>query len=284
MPDIHIVVDSTANVSPSMLSAHPNLHVVSLAVMMGGQEWPEERISPQELFAAVAAGKDHPKTSQPSPGDFSRVVGPLIQDGNDVIIITLSGALSGTLQSAKTAASIVGSNRIWVVDSGTTAIGMVKMAEWALTEAARGTAAEIIVSSLKERQRCTRTMFVPGTLEYLHKGGRIGGAAALIGTIFQIKPILYLVEGKVAVLDKVRTRQRAIARMIEELRTCERPAYIGVVQIEAPDEGEELGKQISEFYPDCEISVTSGGSVLGTHLGPGLLGIIYQESLKEDGA
>ncbi|HMM21976.1 MAG TPA: DegV family protein [Selenomonadales bacterium] len=283
MPDIHIVLDSTAGVSPAILSAYANLHVVSLTVMLDGQEWPEEKIAPAELFAAVAAGRRHPRTSQPSPGDFARVAGPLARDGNDVIIITLSSAVSGTLQSAKTGASMVG-GRVWVIDSGTTAAGMVKMAEWALEEAARGTPAEKIAGGLEARRQRTRTMFVPGTLEYLHKGGRIGGASALIGTLLQIKPVLYLVEGKVAVLDKVRTRQRAVARMVEELKRCRRPAYIGIVQIEAADEGDRLERQLRELYPDCDITVAAGGAVLGTHLGPGLLGIIYQESLEEDGA
>jgi DegV family protein with EDD domain len=124
-------------------------------------------------------------------------------------------------------------------------------------------------------------MFVPGTLEYLHKGGRIGRAAALLGGILQIRPVLHLVGGKVDVLDKVRTQQRALARMVEELTTHRHLEYIGVVHITAPDKAEQLAADVSGRYPDTPISVSKAGSVLGAHLGPGLVAIIYQDKVPE---
>ncbi|MGI6092738.1 MAG: DegV family protein [Negativicutes bacterium] len=273
---IHVVVDSTAQVSAEMLGRHDNLHVVPLKVIIGSQEWPENLMSNSELFALSKSKGVHPKTSQPSPGDFISVFEPLIAAGHQVVVITLSGGLSGTVGSAQAAANMVDAKNISVVDSGTTAIGMIQMAKAALEMAATGHNLDDIARHLARLASLTYTMFVPNTLENLHKGGRIGGAAAMFGTILQIKPLLYLAEGKVAVLDKVRTRSRAVSRMVDELKRQERLAYIGVGYINCQDEAEGIARQIMELYPGTPLVMSELGSVLGTHLGPGLIGLIYQ--------
>lgn len=280
MQGLHVVVDSTANIPAELLASYANLHVVPLTVSLGSSEWLENQVLCSELFALVAANGRYPRTSQPSPGDFATVIAPLAEAGRQVIVITLSGGLSGTLQSAKTAAQLVGERQVRVIDSGTTAIGMVRMAEVALLEADRGASLESIAALLINMRQATRTMFVPDTLEYLHRGGRIGGAAALFGTILQIRPVLHLAEGKVAVLDKVRTRQKAVARMLEELKKCPQPAYIGIVHIEAIAEATALKDIVEEMYPGVEVTISACGAVLGTHLGPGLLGVVYQEAVS----
>jgi DegV family protein with EDD domain len=276
---LHVVLDSTANVPAELLAAHANLHVVPLTVTIGTRQWPEGELTVADLFGLVESTKLHPKTSQPAPGDFAQVLAPLVQAGCPVLVITLCGGLSGTLQSARTAVRLVGDRQVWVIDSGTTAIGMVKMAQAALYQAQAGVSPAGVVELVAAMAQATRTMFVPDTLEYLHKGGRIGGAAALLGTVLQIRPVLYLADGRVEVLDKVRTRQRAIDRMVEELKTCRDPAYIGVVHIEAAAEAARLQGSLQMLYPDTTVTVSTAGAVLGAHLGPGLLGLIYQKSL-----
>ena len=278
MPDIHILIDSTANITEDYTAKHPSLHIVPLKVMLEGREWAEDELSPAELFALVEQTGGIPRTSQPSAGDFLTVLEPLVQDGHEIIVITLAGALSGTAQGAGTVARMLNSSAIHIIDSGTTAIGMVYLAEAALQMADSGSTAAAIAVKLQQMAKTIHTLFVPGMLEYLHKGGRIGGAAALFGSILQIKPILHLVDGKVAVLDKVRTRSRAIARMTAELEQYGRPARIGIVENGALAEAEALSSQIRELYPYSDISVSGIGSVLGAHLGPGLIGLIFQEN------
>lgn len=276
MPNIHVVIDSTAQAPAEMLERYKNLHVVPLNVIVDHEEWPENQLPSAELFALAQLRRSHPKTSQPAPGDFISVFKPLIESGCQIIVITLSGGLSGTVQSAQAAANMVDAKNIRVIDSGTTAMGMVKMAESALEMAAAANDLASIVKQIEDMVRLTFTMFVPSTLEYLHKGGRIGGAAAMFGTILQIKPILYLVEGKVAVLDKVRTKPRAVGRMLEELKKEERLAYVGVGHVDCLAEAETLAEQVKELYSGTHVFISGLGSVLGTHLGPGLLGLIYQ--------
>jgi len=281
MDSIHVVLDSTANVPPEMLKKHANLHVVPLKVRLGDQEWTEPELSPEQLFDLIAATNKFPQTSQPAPGDFLQVIAPLTEQDQAIIVITIAGGLSGTIQSARTATQLTAAKKLYILDSGTTAVGMVHFADIALKLADQGWPVEQIVAHLKRCIDSTRTMFVPKTLEYLYKGGRIGRAAALVGGILQIRPVLYLADGKVDVLDKVRTHQRAVARMLEELYSWPDLEYIGVVHIAAPELAEQVVEQIRPRYPKAVITVTTGGSVLAAHLGPGLVGIIYQDKLLQ---
>ena len=279
MHKVHIVLDSTANVPIGMREKHKNLHVVPLTLTLGKNQWYEEQISNEQLFSLVQTTGEFPKTSQPAPGDFIHTFQPILDAGGEIIVITLSSGLSGTIQSARTAAQTLDPKRISVVDSGTTAIGMVNMAQTALALAAAFEPAGAIASHLEQLSKVTHTLFVPRTLDYLYKGGRIGGAAALIGGILQIHPVLYLNNGKVAVLDKVRTWTKAVGRIVEEVKQHNNPMHIGVVHIGAAREAEGLRQQLEMRYPEQSISLSTGGAVLAAHLGPGLLGVILQDAL-----
>lgn len=279
MANIHIIVDSIGQVPSEMLAMHPNLHIVSLKVRVGDQEWQEDDISTKELFKICHERKQHPKTSQPSPGDFIAVCKPLIDAGKEIIIISVSGGLSGTVEGARSVANMLDEKHIYVLDSGTASVGMVQMAKTALEMIASGNTAKEIVNRVEALARVTHTFLIPDTLEYLYKGGRIGGAAALFGSILQIRPLLHLMEGKVAVLDKVRTKQRVVNRMLEELQKYHNLEYIGVGQIDVPEEGRILAERIKALYPDTPIVSAEIGSVLGAHLGPGLLGLVFQEKI-----
>jgi DegV family protein with EDD domain len=276
---IHIVVDSIGQVPAEMLAMYPNLHIVSLKVRIGDQEWQENEISTKELFQISKDKKLHPMTSQPAPGDFIEVCKPLIAAGKEIIIIAVSGGLSGTVEGARSVAKMLDEEHIHVLDSATASVGMVQMAKKALEMASSGCNAKEIVATVEAMAKATHTFLIPDTLEYLYKGGRIGGAAALFGSILQIRPLLQLVDGKVAVIDKVRTKQRAINRMLDELKKYPNLEYVGIGQIEVPSEGEALAVRIKEMYPNTPILPAKIGSVVGTHLGPGLLGLIFQEKI-----
>lgn len=279
MPNIHVIVDSIGQVPSEMLAMHPNLHIVSLKVRVGDQEWQENEISTRELFEICQNRRQHPTTSQPAPGDFITVCKPLIEAGKEVIIICVSGGVSGTVEGARSVANMLDEKHIHVIDSGTASVGMVQMAKGALEMIANGNTAQEIVRRIEAQAKATHTFLIPDTLEYLYKGGRIGGAAALVGSILQIRPLLHLVEGKVAVLDKVRTKQRVVNRMLDELQKYQNLEYIGVAHIDIPEEGKILAERIKEIYPDTPIISAGIGAVLGAHLGPGLLGLVFQEKI-----
>lgn len=279
MSQIHIIVDSCAQISREMLETYPNLHSVSMKVRVGDQEWAEDKITSAELFKIAGERKLHPQTSQPAPGDFIEICKPLLDAGKEIIIITVSGGLSGTVEGAKAVAKMLDENRIRVVDSGTASIGMLQMAKAALMMVDSGMKIQEIIWKLHGIIESTHTLILVDTLEYLYKGGRIGGAAALFGTILQIKPVIHLVDGKVAILDKVRTKQRAVNRVFEEISNYKELEYIGVGNVNCPEEGQAIIGKLKELYPSVQVLPAAIGSVLGAHLGSGMIGIVLQEKV-----
>ena len=277
--NIHIVIDSTAHADSEFINQHKNLHVVPLKLVLGDKEYNEDEITNEELFDKVKATKAFPKTSQPPIGDFVNLFTKLVDEGNKVIVITVSAGLSGTIQGATNAANMVNKKDIKVIDSGTTAVGMLRLAEKAVAMVEEGVDFDEIVDRLQQCANATNTVVITDTLEYLYKGGRIGGAAALFGTIMQIKPVMALEDGKIIILDKVRTRNKSITRMIEELAKFKAFDYIGIAHIAAYDEALKLKERLQQIYPDTRITVTTGGAVLASHLGPGVLSLMYQERI-----
>lgn len=278
---LQVVIDSTAMVDKEWLGRHENLHVVPLSVRIGEQEWLDTDISGAELFQKASAAKEMPKTSQPAQGQFIQLFQELTARGQEVVCILLSGGLSGTASTARMAAAQVDPRLIRVIDSGTTAIGLVQMAKAALEAAEAGKSLAEVVHLMDAMARRTHTLFIPGTLEYLHKGGRIGGAARLFGGILQLRPLLYLQNGKVQVLDKVRTQKRALERAMQDILVLKRPAYIGVGHVDNPELAAQTAALVKEAQPEAQVEVFLISPVIGAHTGPGLIGFIYQENLEE---
>ena len=273
-----IVADSTAGITPDMLATNANLRVVPLQLIIGAEEWAENNMTAAEMFRLCRERGIHPRTSQPSPGAFMDAFAPATQ-GRAVIMITLSGGLSGTVEGARAVARQMGTDNLFVIDSATAAIGTRKLVEEALNLTAAGMPAADVAAELERRARGTHTLIVPATLEYLHKGGRIGGAAALFGSILQVRPVLHLVDGKIRVLDKVRTQSRALIRAVDEIGRYALPVYIAVAHVEAPEMAATVREELRRRYPDYDISLTEASPVLGAHLGPGVVGVFFRERL-----
>lgn len=280
MSNIHVVLDSAATVPEAMLAEHPNLHIVQLKVNIGDTEWNEFELSNSDLFRIAKEKGVHPRTSQPAPGDFARAFA-LAAEGQPIIMISISGGLSGTVNGARAAAKEFKGREIYVIDSGTASIGATRLAEAALRMAADGQQAADIAERLQRMADATHTLLIPDSLDYLYKGGRIGGAAALFGSILQIKPVLMLNEGKVQVLDKVRTRSRAVARMLEELDKHGELEYIGVGHGEAEEAAQEIYNIVCQRYPAIPVTLFTIGPVLSAHLGPGIVGLVFQSKLVQ---
>lgn len=275
---IHLISDSTAVVPKDMLEAHSNLHVIPLQICMNGKYIPDTETSIEEVIEVSEREKKSIPTSQPSTGDFLAAFEQVPAD-EPIIVIALTSGVSGTYNGACLAAKQSGRKQIAVINSRTTAIGMVQLLEDAFGWIEQGLSFDEVVENLQKAALRMRTTFKVDTLDYLRRGGRIGKAAGLIGSILKIKPVIFLNDkNEVDVLDKVRTDKKANACMMKYLADNAPCKHIGIVHIENPEGAEELRQKVQAEYPDVKVTVTTGTPILAAYLGPGLVGIIFESA------
>lgn len=271
-----VLVSDSCHYLPAEMAAACGLHEVSLYVHRGGVAQRELEITDyDEYYRRLAAEPELPTTSQPSIGDFLAVYEPLIEAGHEIVSIHLAGGMSGTVRSAEQARDQLGdaAERVHVIDSGTACGGQALMLLGAAAAVREGADAEGAVARAHEVRERLKLWFVVDTLEYLRRGGRIAGAQAWLGTALRIKPILS-VESEITPVERVRTSKRAFERLVSLLEECRDQGCDGwVIQhIQAPAEAaalEERGRQIFGVGPVYTAEI---GPVIGTHVGPGLLG------------
>jgi len=274
---IQIVTDSSAYLPADLVQQH-NIHVIPLKVHFGAQTYRDEiDLSHQEFYRMLAEAETLPTTSQPSAGEFFDLYSGLSKDGHEIISIHLSSKLSGTISSAQSAKEMLPEAMISIIDSASTAMGLGLMVLTAARAAAEGKTTAEIVTAVEKMIPAMNVVFVVDTLEYLQKGGRIGGAAALVGTLLKVKPILCLKDGRVEPLDKVRSKRKALARLLEV--TEERvgpgtPMRVAVLHAQVPDEARELEQKVRARFNCAECYFSELGPVLGTHTGPGVVGLV----------
>lgn len=275
---IRIVTDSSADI-PEHIAAALDITVVPLIVTFGTESYREGvDISHDEFYERLIRVRDAselPKTSIPSPADFAEVYRRILEEGDDVISIHLSSDLSGLFNAACLAAREVDSTnkRITMIDSrnvsmclGWTAIAS---AELALRDESKET---IVAHALSMLPRLKIPSYLD-TLEFIKHGGRIGGAEALLGTVLDVKPILHLEGGTVAPLEKVRTRGKAMDRLVELAKELAPFDDLAVMHTHAPELAEELAKKLSNIHPRGNILIAETGIVMGSHTGPNSLGL-----------
>jgi DegV family protein with EDD domain len=272
---IHMVTDSSAYLPPD-LKAQYGIRTTSLNICVGDQTFAEDGgITQGEFVKLVSTVETAPTTSQPSVGEFMQLYQELTGDGDEVISVHISEKLSGTVPNARSAAQEVASDRISVVDSRSTSVGLLIMVVSACKAIAAGRDRAQVLSMLERMVQECEIVFSVETLEYLHKGGRISGASRFLGTVLNIKPILYLEEGKIEALDKVRTTKRARQRILDEIaqRMAGRRVHAGVTHLLAPEAAQELVAAARERLDCASMYVSELGPAIGSHVGPGLLGI-----------
>jgi fatty acid kinase fatty acid binding subunit len=278
-----IVLDSTSDF-PEAPARFPNMRVVPLYVRFGDQAYRDYvELSPHEFYERLAGEAALPTTSQPTPQDFADVYGEL-SAYERIYSLQLSAKLSGTFQSAELAAAQLG-DRLRVVDTETASLAIAMLALAIQRQLTRGTTdgeLEALIDSFK--QRCD-VVFTVGTLEYLHKGGRIGRAQALAGTLLNLKPILSIEDGIVIPIGRVRGRQKALeefARVFVE-RTEDLPGLrVAIAHAEAPEWIDVITQLVRSRRPRAEIElVGSLGAVVGTHAGPGTVGFFWFQDVEE---
>ncbi len=271
-----IVLDSTADF-PQAPERFPNWRVVPLYVLFGDQNYKDYvELSPTEFYARLRAADELPTTSQPTPGDFLAVYEQL-SGYERVYSLHLSSALSGTYQSATTAASEFG-EKIRTVDSesASAAIAMLGLAIQRRLD--RGTTDEEIEGLIRRFRAEAGLLFTVDTLEFLRRGGRIGRASAWAGQLLHVKPIL-TIEREVVPLKRVRGNQKAMQEFVSEFtsRTQDAPTLkVGIAHADAPERAEQLRKMVRGERPQAEVElVTTLGAVVGTHAGPGTIGFFW---------
>ncbi len=261
---------------PRELAERSALHEVSLYVHRDGNALRESEITDYDAYyESLAHAAELPTTSQPSIGDFLAAYQPLITAGHEIVSIHLSGGLSGTVRSAEQAREQLGeaAERVHVVDSQT-ACGAEGLMILAAAAAIRnGAMAEQAVAQARAARADLQFLFSLDTLEYLRKGGRIGGAQAWLGSALKIKPILSL-ESEIGAVERVRTSRKAFERLVRLLEQMKADGCDGwVVQhTHIPDQAQALVERGREIFGTEPMFVSEIGPVIGTHIGPGLLG------------
>jgi DegV family protein with EDD domain len=270
------IVSDTCHYLPRALIAANQIHEVSLYVHRADEVRRESELSDydryyRELGDAVVL----PTTSQPSIGDFLEVYEPLVEQGHEIISIHLSGGISGTVRAAEQARNQLGESarHIHVIDSRSACGGEGLMLLAAAAAARSGSNVEGAIERAREARAHLKLWFAIDTLEYLRRGGRIGGAQAWLATALNVKPILS-VEYEIEPVERVRTARRAFERMVDVLRSCQAEGADGwVVQhIQAPEQADRLRARGREIFGTEPVIMSELGPVIGTHVGPGLLG------------
>ena len=285
---VAVVTDSTAYL-PSALVDEYGIEVVPLYVVLAGRSGREGfDIGPGDVARALSVRGQHVSTSRPTPGDFVAVYRRCLDAGADrVVSVHLSAELSGTWDAARLAAAQVGEHIVTVVDSRSAAMGSGFAVLAAARAAARGVAPAGVAAAARRTAAATRTLFVVDTLEHLRRGGRIGSAAAFLGSALAVKPVLHVQDGRVVPLEKVRTSGRAMNRLVQRAveAAAGGTAAVAVHHLAAAERADRLATEVRGRLPGLrELYVSELGAAIGAHVGPGAVGIVVAPSTEEHDA
>lgn len=271
-----IVTDSTAYITAEE-RARLNIQMIPLSVNISGQLFAEEvDITASEFYDKVRGAKEFPKTTQPPIGEFVALFDELAKEYDEVISIHLSSGISGTYQGAIQAGEMVEGIEVHAFDSeiscAVQGFYVLKAAEMAK----EGYSAKEILAALADMQQYIRAYFIVDDLAHLQRGGRLSAAAALIGGLLQVKPVLHFVDKVIVPFEKIRTRKKALKR-VEELLAEDAKKYDAmdavVIHGNCQAEAQEWLEQLAKTYPHVNFKLSYFGPVIGTHLGEGSLGL-----------
>ena len=274
---VAIITDGACSLTPAM-GKEFGLHVVPVHVSFNGKSYKSGvDLDADEFYRLLRTSKDLPTTSQPTALDFVNANTQLAEEAEEIVTIVVSHLLSATLQSAQMAQQEFSTVPVHVIDSESVSLGLGMIAIAAARAAAEGQNAQQILQLVERIKKSINIIFTVDTLEYLHKGGRIGGGAAFLGSALKIKPILYVKDGRIEPLEKQRTQTRAIARMLElvEEKAGGSKTHFAILHCDAEKEAQELGEKVKAKFNCASLVISEAGSVIGTHAGPGTLGVVF---------
>ncbi len=278
MSKVAIVTDSTATIPKDIMEQYP-LWEVPL-VLIFGEETLEDRvdIQPSEFYDRLETDPIHPTTSQATPASFQKIFGQLLDEGYDILAVLISPKLSGTVESANQVKAEYPDAAIEVFNSESIVMGLGWQALMAARAAKEGASLAECKEVVEKAKPMTGVIFAVETLEYLHRGGRIGGGAKFLGTALNFKPILEIREGAVESVERVRTRKKSLARvvrLIEERIDGRKPLHLAALNANAEEDARWLlDVGCAHLNPD-EKMYTDVSPVIGTHVGPGVVGLAF---------
>lgn len=281
---IAVVTDSTAYLSPEERKRH-NIYMIPLSVTLEDGVYEEEvEIQAKEFYDKVRNAKVFPKTSQPSIGKFVELFETLAKEYDEVICIHLSSGISGTYQSAMQAGNMVEGIKVHVFDSEISCSPQGYYALQAAKMAGEGKSSAEILETLEALKRRMRAYFIVDDLSHLQRGGRLSSAAAIVGGLLQIKPILHFENKVIVPFEKIRTKKKAMNR-VEELLAQDAAQYDRIyamlIHANREEEAREWMAKLQEKFPNVEFALSYFGPVIGTHLGEGSLGLGWVPEISE---
>lgn len=276
--EVAIMTDSTAYLSEELKNQH-NIHVVPLSVVFGNTAYREAiDITTEEFYQKVKESESFPKTSQPSIGDITQRYEELANDYDAVISVHLSSGISGTYYAVVSAGEMVEAIDVYPFDSELSAIPQGFYVLGAAEMAESGKKPGEIINRLNKMKESMRAYFMVDDLSNLQRGGRLNHAQAIIGSLLQVKPILHFVDTKIVPFEKIRTRKKAINRivgMLEDDAKEGKNMKVAVIHANNEDSAIELKKRIDSMYPNIDSIISYFGPVIGTHLGEGAIGVCW---------
>jgi len=273
-----IVLDSTSDY-PEAQARFPNMRVVPLYVRFGDESYRDYvELGPSDFYEKLRASSELPATAQPTPQDFLDAYAEL-ERYERIYSVQVSSKVSGTIQSAELAATEVGGGKVRIVDTLSVSLAVAMLSHAIQRRLARGTTDEEIDALVERFRLHSGVVFTVETLEFLQRGGRIGRAAALAGSLLNVRPILAIEDGVVTAVSRVRGRQKALAefeRRFEEATTDEPGLRVAIAHADAAEWVGTLSELVWRVRPHAEIEFTATlGAVVGTHAGPGAVGFFW---------
>ncbi len=276
--NVAIVVDSTAYIPPDLVEKY-DLTVIPQILIWGEKTYRDDvDIKPVDFYTQLQQRSDFPKTSQATVQDFKDVFESLKDKAEAILAIVVSSELSGTLNSATQAKAALPDMNIEIVDSYTTAMALGFIVLAAARAAESGKSLEEVAQVARSAREKVGLIFAVNTLEFLHRGGRIGGARRFLGTALNIKPILHVNEGKVEALDQVRTRKKSLNFVLDEVAKQvdgHENVRIATLHAASPDDAQFLLDAAKERFNPIEAFIAEISPVVGAHAGPGTVGLIW---------
>ena len=271
---IRIITDSTCDIARETVDQY-GISVVPAYVLFGEESFRQGiDINPTQFYARLQSSPQLPSTSQPTPGDFTAALEPLVSAGDQVVCITVARQLSGTYNSAAQAASQFDEGAVTVVDSSTASVGhMLQVIAAAEDASAPDATMDSVVSAAQARSGSAYGFAMVDTLEYLQKGGRIGKAQAFMGSLLKVKPILKVADGEVLPVDRPRNLRRGLRRLEELVREQGPASKLAVAYTTDPGPAAEIRDRLSDMVDSQNAYTLQVGSAIGTHVGPGAVAV-----------
>ncbi|WP_445487915.1 DegV family protein [Niallia sp. 03133] len=275
-----IVTDSTAYI-PKEIRDQYDIHIIPLMVVLGNEIYEEEMDLDAEKFYHEVQNKDIPTTSQPPIGKFIELFEQLSADYDEVISIHLSSGISGTFQGAVSAAQMVDDIKVYAFDSEISCMIQGFFTIEAAKLAQQGKTASEIMPILEELKQTSNAYFMVDDLSHLQRGGRLSSAQALIGSLLQVKPLLHFSDKVIVPFEKIRTKKRAMKRIVELFAEATKGEnyQAAIIHANRQDEAEDWKQELAAAFPNVDFTVSYFGAVIGTHLGEGAMALGWVKKL-----